>query len=67
MIQWTKHLNLEQEILKSCATFTDYITEITNMQVDDAQKVDIVMHMCNLTEYCGPHLNTSGGWWQYKL
>ena len=50
MIQWTKHLNLEQEILKSCATFTDYITEITNMQVDDAQKVDIVMHMCNLTE-----------------
>ena len=32
-------------IFKNCAPFTDCITEINNTQLDDAEKIDIVMHM----------------------
>ena len=32
-------------IFKNCALFTDCITEINNMQIDDTQKTGIVMHM----------------------
>ena len=35
-------------IFKNCASFTGCITEINNTQVDDAQKIDIVMPMYNL-------------------
>ena len=34
-------------IFKNCALFTDCITEINNMQIDDTQKTGIVMHMCS--------------------
>ena len=37
-------------ILENCAPFTDCITEINNTQVDDAQKIDLVMPMYNLIE-----------------
>ena len=36
---------------KNCAPYTDYISEINNTQVDDAQKIDAVMLMYNLIEY----------------
>ena len=36
---------------KNCAPYTDYITEINNTQVDDAQKMYAVMLMYNLIEY----------------
>ena len=32
---------------KNCALFTDCITEIDDTQVDDAQKIDIVIPMYN--------------------
>ena len=32
-------------IFKNCAPFTDCITEINNTQLDDAEKIDIVMDM----------------------
>ena len=35
---------------KNCAPFTDCMTEINNTQVDDAQKIDVVMPMYNLIE-----------------
>ena len=35
-------------IFKNCAPFTDCITEISNTQVADTQKIDIVMPMYNL-------------------
>ena len=52
-------------ILKNCAPFTDRINEINNVQVDDAQKIDIVMPMYNLIEYSDAYLKTSGSSWQY--
>ena len=41
----------KKETFKNCAPYTDYITEINNTQVDDAQKIDAVMLMYNLIEY----------------
>ena len=38
-------------IFKNCAPFTDCITEINNTQVNDAQKIDLVILMYNLIEY----------------
>ena len=52
-------------IFKNCALFTDCITKINNTQVDDAQKIDIVIPMYNLIEYSDAYLKTSGSSWQY--
>ena len=41
----------KQLLFKRCAPFTDCITKVKNTQVDDAQKIDIVMSMYNLIEY----------------
>ena len=38
-------------VFQDCAPFTDCITEINNTQEDDAQKIDVLMPMYNLTEY----------------
>ena len=34
-------------ILKNCATFTNCISKIINIQIDNAEYIDIVMPMCN--------------------
>ena len=46
-------------IFKSCAPFTDWITEINNARIDEAQKFDMVMPMYNLTEYSDAYSKTS--------
>ena len=35
---------------KNCAPFANCITEINNAQVNDAQKINVVMPMYNLAE-----------------
>ena len=52
-------------IFKNCTFFTDCITERNNTQVDDAQKIDLVMPMYNLVEYSDAYPKTSGNLWQY--
>ena len=52
-------------VFKNCAPFTDCITQINNTQVDEAQKIDIVMPMSNLIECSDAYLKTSGSLWQY--
>ena len=52
-------------IFEHCVPFTDCITEINNIQVDDAQKINIVRPMYNLTEYSDAYLKTSRCLWQY--
>ena len=52
-------------IFKNSAPFTDCITEINNTQVDDAQKIDIVMPMYSLIEYKDAYSKTSESLWQY--
>ena len=52
-------------IFKNCAPFTDCITEINNIQVHDAQRIDVVTPMHNSTEYSDAYLKTLGSLWQY--
>ena len=50
---------------KNCAPFTNCISEINNMQVDNAKDIGIVMPMYNLIEYSDNYAKTSGSLWQY--
>ena len=52
-------------IFKNCAPFSSCITDINNIQVDDAHDIDIAMPMCNLIEYSNAYSKTSGSVWQY--
>ena len=38
-------------IFKNCASFNNFISGITNTQVDDAHDIDVKMPMYNLIEY----------------
>ena len=58
--------NNKKIILKNCGPFTDCITQINNTQVDNAQKIDIVMTMYNLREYSDVYSKISGSLWQYQ-
>ena len=50
---------------KNCAPFTNCISEINNTQVDNANDIDIVMHMYNLIEYSDNYAKPTGSLWQY--
>ena len=52
-------------IFKNCATFTIYISEVNNTQIDNAKDIDIVMPMYNLIAYSDNYSKTSGSLWQY--
>ena len=51
--------------MKNCALFTNCITEINNTEVDDAQKIDIVMSMYNLNKDSDAYSKTSRSLRQY--
>ena len=48
-------------VFKSCASFTDCISEINN----NAKDIDAVMPMYNLTEHSDSYSKTSGNLWQF--
>ena len=50
---------------KNCAPFTKCISRINGTDTDNAQDIDIVMPMYNLTEYSDNYSKTSGSLWQY--
>ena len=52
-------------IFKNCAPFTNCISEINNMQIDNAKDIDIVIPMYNLIEYNDNYAKTTGSLWQY--
>ena len=52
-------------IFKNCAPFTNCLSEINNMQIDNAKDIDIVMSMYNLIEYSHNYAKTTGSLWQY--
>ena len=54
-----------QVVFENCAPFTDCITEINNMQIDNAKDIHVVMPMYNLMEYSNNYSKTSGSLWQY--
>ena len=50
-------------IFKSCAQFTNCISEINNTQVDNAEDIDVIILMYNLIEYSDNYSKTSGTLW----
>ena len=44
------HTRNKQVVLKYCAPFTDYISEISNTQLYNAKNNDVVMNVYNLIE-----------------
>ena len=50
-------------MFKNCASFTDCISKINNIQMDNAKYIDVVMPMYNLIEYSDNYLKTSGSLW----
>ena len=52
-------------IFKNSAPFTNCISKINNMQIDNAKDIDIVMPMYNLMEYSDNYAKTTGSLWQY--
>ena len=51
--------------LKNCAPFTNCISEINNIQIDNAKDTDIAMPMYDWIEYRDNYVKTSGSLWQY--
>ena len=52
-------------IFKNCPPFTDWMSEISNTQIDSAQDFDVVMSMYNLIEYNDNYSETFAILWQY--
>ena len=52
-------------IFKNCAPFTKCISEVNNMNVDDAKDIGIFMPVYNLIECSDNYSKTSGSLWQY--
>ena len=55
--------NNKKVIFKSCAPFTNCISEIryaNNTQIDNAKDIDIIMPMCNLIEYSDNYAKRTG-------
>ena len=50
---------------KSCAPFTNCISEINNTQIIHAKDIDIVMPLYKLIEYSNNYAKESGRLWQY--
>ena len=52
-------------IFKNCGPFTNCISKINNIQIDNANNFDIVIPMYNLIEYSNNYSKISGSLWQY--
>ena len=50
---------------KSNVPFINYISEINDVQVDNAEDLDVVMQMFNLLEYSKNYRKTTGSLWNY--
>ena len=54
----------KEVIFKNCALFTNCISKINNIYIDNANNIDIVMPMYNLIEYSDSYSKTSGSLWR---
>ena len=50
MNEWIK-LNELKEAFKNCAPSADWISEISNIKVDNSKDLDVIMPIFNLLEY----------------
>ena len=52
-------------IFINCAPFTNCISEVNNIQVDNCKNINIVTNLYNLLEYTKNYTKRSGSLWQY--
>ena len=57
--------NDKKVVFKSCAPFTDCISEISHTPIDNAKYIDVIMPIYNLIEYSDNYSKGSGRLWQY--
>ena len=57
--------NSVEVVIKNCVPFTDCISEINNIQIDNAKAINVVMPMYNLPEYSDNYSKTSESLWEY--
>ena len=57
--------NRNKKIFKNCVAFTDFISEISNTEIDHVKKIDVVMPLRKSIEYSENYLKASGSLWQY--
>ena len=50
---------------KNNAPFTNYISKINNVLIDNGEDLDIVIPMYNLLEYSKNYRKTTGNFWNY--
>ena len=55
----------KKEIFENCAPFTNCISKINNIQIDNVEYIDMIMPMYNIIEYNDNYSKTSGSLWQY--
>ena len=55
----------ENVTFKNFVSFTSFISRVNNMQIDDAQYINVVMPMYNLIEYSDNYSKIFGVLWQY--
>ena len=66
MQQLDKQIKRDKSVaFTNCAPFTNCISEINNVQIDNAENIDIVMPMYNLIEHSDNYAKTSASLWQY--
>ena len=63
-IKWLDERN-KGMIFKNCSPFTDYVSEINNIQINNAKYLDVLMPMYNIIEYSDNYSKTSGSLWQH--
>ena len=62
--RWTDKRNKEV-VFKNCVPFTDCISEMKNIRVNNARFLDVVMLMYNLIEYSDDYSKIPEIFWQY--
>ena len=53
-------------VFKNCAQFTKSITKVNETRIDDAENLDLVMPMYNLTEYSSNYSEKAESLWFYS-
>ena len=58
--------NTNKKVLfKNCAPFTNCISKVNNIQIDDCKYIDVVINLYNSLEYSDNYAKTSKSLWQF--
>ena len=58
--------NNKKSILKNCEPFTDCVSKINTIQINNAEDLNVVLPLKNFIEYSDDYLKTSGSLYQFS-